>query len=132
MSHSLWPHGLQKNRIPCSSLSLGICSNSSPLSQWCYLTISSSATLFSFCLWSFPESGSFPMSWLFISGGQSIESSALASVLPMNIHCWFPLGLTGLILLSEGLWRCFWCFELWCWRIGKGEVRFKPTQIDID
>ena len=76
------------------------------LSQWYYLTISSSATLFSFCLQSFPESGSFPMSQFFTSGGQSTGASA--SVLPMYIQGWFPLGLTGLIsLLSKGLSRVF-------------------------
>ena len=68
----------------------GACSNSCPLSWWCYLTISSSATLFSFCLQSFPESGRFLMGQLFASDGQSIGASA--SVLPMNIQGWFPLG----------------------------------------
>ena len=72
------------------SLSPGVCSNSRPLNQWCYLTISFSATPFSFCLQSFPASGPFAMSWLFTSGGQSIEASA--SVLPMNIQDWLPLG----------------------------------------
>ena len=70
-----------------------------PLSQWSHPTISSSLTLFSSCLQSFPASGSFPMSQFFLSGGQSIEASALASVLPMNIQEWFPLGLTGWISL---------------------------------
>ena len=101
MSDSLWPHGLQHDRLPCPSLSPGVCSNSCPLSWWCYLTISSSATLFSFCLQSFPASGSFTMSQLFTSGGQSIGASA--SVLPMNIQNWFPLGLTGLIILQFDL-----------------------------
>ena len=79
-----------------------VCSNSCPLSKWCYLTISSSATPFSSCPQSFPASESFPNSWLFPSGGQSIRTSAAASVLPMNIQGWFPLGLTGLIsLLSK-------------------------------
>ena len=90
------------------SLSPGICSNSCPLSQWCHPTISSSATHFSFCLQFFPASGSFPMSQLFASGGQSIGTSLSASVLPMNIKSWFPSGLTGLIsLLSKGLSRVF-------------------------
>ena len=84
-----------------------VCSNLCPLSQWCYLIISSSATLFS-CPQSFPVSESFPMSQLFISGGQSIGTSASVSVLPMNIHSWFPLRLTGLISLqSKGLSRVF-------------------------
>ena len=94
-----WPHGLQHTRLPCPSLSPGVCSNSCPLSRWCYLTISSSVPLFSFCLRSSPASASFPMSPLFTSGGQSIGASASASALPMNIQGWFPLGFTGLISL---------------------------------
>ena len=87
---------------------LPVCSNSGPLSQWYYLTISSSVARFSSCLQSFPASGSFPMSWIFASGGQSIWASASASALPVNIQGWFPLGLTGLIsLLSKGLSRDF-------------------------
>ena len=83
-----------------------VCPNSCPLSQWCYLTISSSASPFSFCLQSFPASGSFPTSWLFASGGHSIGASVSASVLPMSIQDCFPLGLTGLIFLqSKGLSR---------------------------
>ena len=90
--------------LPCTSLSPEVCSNSCALSWWCYLTISSSAALFSSCLQSFPAWGSFPVSWLFTSGGQSIGASAPASVLPVNIQDWFPLGLTSLIsLLSKGL-----------------------------
>ena len=81
--------------------------NSWPLSWWCHPTILFSLVLFSSCLQSFPASGSFLMSWLFASGGQSIGVSASASVLPMNIQDWFPLGLTGLILLSKGLSRIF-------------------------
>ena len=90
----------------CPSLSPRLCSNSCPLSQWCYLTISSSATHFSFCLPSFSVSGSFPMSQPYASDGQNIGASA--SILPMNIQGWFPLGLTGLIFLqSKGLSRVF-------------------------
>ena len=86
---------------------LGVYSNSCPLSQWCHPTISSSAIPFS-CLQCFPASGSFPMSQFFSSGGQSIGASASASVLPMNIQDWFPLGLTGWISLqSKGLSRAF-------------------------
>ena len=78
----------------------------SPLCWWCHPTISSSVVCFSFCLKSFPASGSFQMSQFFTSGGQSIEVSALASVLPMNIQNLFPLELTGLIYLqSKGLSR---------------------------
>ena len=84
------------------------CANSCPLSWWCHLTILSSVTPFSSCPQSFPASGSFPMSWLFASGDQSIGASASASVLPMNIQDWFPLGLTSLISLqSKGLSRVF-------------------------
>ena len=105
MSDSLWSHGLQHAWLPCPSLFLGICSQSCPLIWWCHPTISSSVIPFS-CLQSFPASGSFPMSQFFTSGGQSIGTSASASVLPMNIQGWFPLGLTGLIsLLSKGLSR---------------------------
>ena len=107
MSNSLWPCGLQHVRLPCPSQSSGICSNSCPLSQWYYLTISFSVAPFSFCLQSFPASGSFPVSWLFISGGQTTGALASASVFPMNIQGWFPLGLTGLILQSKGLSRVF-------------------------
>ena len=75
-------------------LSLRMCSNSCPLSHWCCLTISSSAAPFFFCLQSLPASGSFLISWLFTSGGQSIEASASATILPKNIQGWFPLELT--------------------------------------
>ena len=82
----------------------GVCSNSCPLSQGCHPTISSFVTPFFSCPQSFSASGSFPISQLFASGGFSTGASALASVLPMNIQGWFPLGLTGLIcLLSKGL-----------------------------
>ena len=102
MSNSLWPHGLQHARPPCPSPSPGACSNSCPLSQWCHPAISSSVIPFSSCLQSFPASGSFLTSWLFTSGGQSIGASASASVLPMNIQDWFPLGWTGWISLLQG------------------------------
>ena len=106
MCDSLWPHGLQHARFPCPSLSPRVWSNSCPMSRWFYLTIISSAALFTFCLQSFPDYGSFPMSWLFPSGGQRIRASA--SVLPMNTQNWFPLGLTGWISLqSKGLSRVF-------------------------
>ena len=85
-----------------------VCLNSCLLSGWCHPTISSSVIPFSSCLQSFPASGSFPMSQLFASGGQSIGVSASASILPMNIQDWFPLGLTSwLSLLSKGLSRVF-------------------------
>ena len=86
-------------------LCLLVCSNSCPLSWWCHPTISSSALPFSSCPQSFPASGAFPMTGLYPSGGQSIGASA--SILPINIQSWFPLGLTGLILQSWGLSRVF-------------------------
>ena len=104
MSHSLRLHELQHARLPCSSPAPRACSNSCPSSRWCHLTISSSVS-FSSCLPSFPASGSFPMSQFLTSGGQSVGASA--SVLPMYIQSWFPLGLTGLILQSKGLSRVF-------------------------
>ena len=103
----LRPHGLQHARLPCPSPSPRACSNSCPWSWWCHPAISSNVVPFSSCLQSFSSSGSFPMSWLFASGGQSIGVSALASVVPVNIQEWFPLGLTGLILLSKGLSKVF-------------------------
>ena len=99
MSDSLRPHGLQHARLPCLSPTPGDCLNSCPLSWWCQ-TISSSVTPFSFHLQSFLASGSFPMSQLFTSGGQSIGVSSLASALPMNIQDWFPLTWTGWISLQ--------------------------------
>ena len=108
MSYSLWPHGLQHARLPYPSPAPGACSNSCPSSRWYHPTISSSVVPFSSCLQSFPASGSFPVSQFFTSGGQSIGALASASVLPVNIQDWFPLGLTALIsLLSEGLSRVF-------------------------
>ena len=108
ISDSLPPHGLKHASLPCPSPSPGVCSNSCLLSWWCHRIISSSVILFSSCPQSFPASGSFPMSWLFASGGQSTGVSASASILPMNIQDWFPLGLAGLISLqSRGLSRVF-------------------------
>ena len=108
ISNSLRPHGLQHIRLPCPSPSPGICPNSCPLSRWCHPTISSSVSCVSSRLQSFPASGSFPVSRLFSSGGQSIGVSAWASVLPMNIQDWSPLGWTGWISLpSKGLSRVF-------------------------
>ena len=102
------PHGLQHARLPCPSPTPRACSNSCPSSWWCYSTILTSVVPFASCLQSFPASGSFPMSQFFASSGQSIGTSASASVLPMKIQDWFPLGLTGLISLqSKGLSRVF-------------------------
>ena len=96
VSDSLRPHGLKHARLPCPSTPRAY-SNSCPLNWWYHPTISSSVIPFSSCLQSFPATGSFPMSQLLASGGQSIRASA--SVLPMNIQGWFPLGLAGLISL---------------------------------
>ena len=108
MSDFLRPHELQHARPPCSLPTLGVHSDSRPLSQWCHPAISSSVIPFSSCPQSFPASGSFQMSQLFASGGQSIGVSALISVLPMNTQDWSPLGWTGWISLqSKGLSRVF-------------------------
>ena len=108
MSHSLQPQGLQHARPPCPSQTPRAYSNSCPLSRWCRPTISSSVVPFSSCLQFFPASQSFPRSWFFISGGQGIGALASASVLPMNIQDWSPLGWTGWISLqSKGLSRVF-------------------------
>ena len=114
VSNSLQPHGLQPTRLPCPSLSPTVCSDSCPLSQWCHSTMSFSVTLFSSCPQSFPPSGSFPMGWLLTSDGQSFGTSVSASDLPMNIHGWFPLGLTGFISLpSKGISRIFSSTTVW-------------------
>ena len=103
---TLQSHRLQHARLPCPSPTPGACSNSCELNQWWHPTISSSVIPFSSCLQSFPASGAFPMSQFFTSSGQSIGASAPASVLPMNIQDWFPLGWTGWISLhSKGLSR---------------------------
>ena len=108
MSNSLQPHGLQHTRLPYPSPTPGDFSNSSPLSQWCHPTIPSSVIPLLSCLQSFPASGSFPMSQFFTSSGQSIGDSASASVFPMNIQEWIPLGLSSWISLqSKGLSRVF-------------------------
>ena len=95
VSDSFGPHRLPHTRIPCLSPAPGAYSNSCPSSWWCHPTISSSVVPFSSCLQSFPASGSLQISQFFPSGGQSIGVSASASVLPMNIQDWFPLGWTG-------------------------------------
>ena len=105
-SDSLWPHGLQHARPPCPSPTPGVHPDPCPLSRWCHPIISSSVVPFSSCFQSFPASGSFPMSQLYASCGQSTGVSASASVLPMNIQDWFPLGWTGWISLqSKGLFK---------------------------
>ena len=108
VSDSLWPRELQHARPPCPSPTPGVHSDSCPLSLWCHPTIPSSVVPFSSHLPSSPASGSFLLSQFFTSDGQSIEASSSASVLPMNIQDWFPLGWTGWISsLSKWLSRVF-------------------------
>ena len=107
VSDSLRPHESQHPRPPCPSPTPGVHPDSRPLTQWWHPAISSSVVSVSSCLQSLPASGSFLMSWFLSSGGQSIRASASASVLPMTIQDWFPLGSTGLILQSKGLSRVF-------------------------
>ena len=105
---SLWPHEPQHARPPCPSPTPGVHPNPCPSTRWCHPTISSSVVPFSACTLSFPASGSFPMSQLFPSGGQSIGVSASTSFLPVNTQDWSPLGWTGWISLqSKGLSRVF-------------------------
>ena len=104
VSESLWPHELQHTSPPCPSPTPRVYSNSCPSSRWCHTAISSSVVPFSSCPQSLPASGSFPMSQLFASCGQSTGVSASLSVLPMNTQDWSPLGWTGWISLqSKGL-----------------------------
>ena len=106
VSNCLRPYEPQHTRPPCPSPTPGVYSNSCPLSWWCHPTILSSVVPFSSHLQSFPAWGSFPMSQLFTSGGQSIGISASTSVLPMNTQDWSPLGWTGWISLQpKGLSR---------------------------
>ena len=105
MSDSLWPHELQYARLPSPPLSPRTISNSCPSSNLIFVALFS-------CPQNFSASGSFPISWLFTSNDQSIGASA--SVLPMNIQGWFPLGLTALIsLLSKRLSRVFSSTTFW-------------------
>ena len=115
LSHArLWPHGLRHPRLPCPSLSPGVCSNSCSLSQWCHPTISSSVVPFS-CPQSFPASGSFPMSQPFASGGQSIEASASASINPSNEYSGLISFRTDCLISSQskGLSRAFSNTTIW-------------------
>ena len=102
VSNSLWPHRLPHTRPPCPSASPKVCPSSCHLHRWCQPVLSSFDALFSFCSQSFPASGTFPMNWLFSSDDQNTGASTSASVIPVSIQGWFPLGLTGLIsLLSK-------------------------------
>ena len=108
VSNSSQPHGPHHDRPPCSSPTPRVYSNSSPSSQWCHPAISFSVVPFSSCLQFFPASGSFPVSQLFTSGGQSTGVSTSTSVLPMDTQDWFPLEWTGCISLqSKGLSICW-------------------------
>ena len=115
--HSVWlfeTPWTEAHRLHCHSLSPQVCSNSCPLSWWCHPTISSSVDPFSSCSQSFPTWWSYPMSWLFTFGGQSIGASASASVPPVNIQGWISLELIGLIsFLSKGPSRIFSSTTLW-------------------
>ena len=101
MSDSLRPHELQHARPPCPKPIPGVHPNSRPLSRWCHPTISPSVVPFSSCPQSFPASGSFQMSQLFTSGGQSIGVSASTLVLPVNTQDWSPLGWTSWMSLQS-------------------------------
>ena len=142
MSDSLWPHELQHTRPPCPSPTPGVYPNSCPLSQWCHPTISSFVIPFSSCPQSFPAWRSFQMGQLFTSGGQTTGVSASATVLPMNIQGWFPLGLTGFPCSPkdsqesspspqfEQLSSAYWAVTL-CWALGRAALHtylilFKP------
>ena len=101
VSDSLRPHGLQHSRLPCPSPTPGAHSDPHPSSRWCHPTVSPSVIPFTSCPQSFPASGSSQMSQLLASGGQTSGASASASVFPMNLQEWFPLGLTSLIPLQS-------------------------------
>ena len=120
MPDSLHTHGLQHTRLLCHPVSPGVCLNSCPLSQGCYLTTSSSVIPVFFGLQSFPASRSFSICWLFSSGGLSIGASASASVLWMNIQGWLPLGFP----------RTPWNSPCWNARVGSHSVHQEifPTQ----
>ena len=107
MSDSLWPHESQHARPPCPSPTPGVHSNLCPSSWWCHPTVSSFVIPFSSCLQSFPAPGSFQMSQLFTSGGQTIRVSASTSVLPMNTQDWFLVWTGWIFLQSKGLSRVF-------------------------
>ena len=129
---SLGLHGLLHARLPCQSLIFRACSNSYPLSQWCHPTILSSVIPFSSHLQSLPATGSFQMSQFFASCGQSIGVSASASVLPMNIQDWFPLGWTGWISLqSKRLSRVFSNTTVWKHQFLVLSFLYNPTLTSI-
>ena len=129
---TLRPHGLKHTKFPCLSLTPGACSNSCPSSWWCHPTISFSVIPFSSCHLSFPASGTFPLSWLVVSVGLSIGTSASVSVLPMNIQGWFPLGLTGLVSLQfKWLSRVFSKTTVWKHQFLALSLIYGPTLTSI-
>ena len=139
MSESLWPHELQHARAPCPSPAPGVCSNSCPSNRWCHPTILSSVTPFSSCPQSFPVSGSFQMNQFFTSGGQSIGASILeywsigakysASVFPMNIQDWLPLGWTGWISFFESYLRFHFYNYMIVYFIPFNKMSFPSSQV---
>ena len=132
VSDSSRPHELQHARPPCPSPTPGVHLNSHPSSRWCHPAISSSVILFSSHLQSFPAPESFQMSRFLASGSQSIGVSASASVLPMNIQDWFPLGWTGWISLqSKGLSRVFSNTTVPKHQFFGAQLSFSPTLISI-
>ena len=132
VSDSLRPHEPQQARPPCPSPIPGVHQNPRPSSQWCHPTISSSVIPFSSCLQSFPASGSFQISQLFSSGGQSIGVSASTSVLPMNTQGWSPLGWTGWISLkSKGLSRVFCNTTVQKHQFFGTQILYSPTLTSI-
>ena len=132
MSDCLQLHGFRHARLFCPSPDPGACSNSCPSCWWYHPTISSSVIPFSSCLPSFPGTGFFPMSQLFPSGGQSFGVSSSASVLPMNIQDWVPLGLTGLISLpSKGLSRLFFNTKVEKHPVFSTSFLYRPTITSI-
>ena len=126
LSNSLWPHGLQHSRPPCPSPTPGVYSNSCPSSWWCHPAISSSVIPFSSCPQSFPASGSFQMSQLFMSGGQNTGVSASTSVLPVNTQDWSPLGWTGWLYFGGLQNHCRWWLQPW------NEKTFTPWKESYD
>ena len=132
MSDCLWPHESQHARPPCPSPTPGVHRDSCPSNQWCHPAISSSVIPFSSCPQSLPASGSFQMSQLFASGGQSIGASASAWVLPMNIQDWFPLGWTGWISLqSKGLSGVFSNTTVQKHQFFGAQLSYSPTLTSI-
>ena len=132
MSTCLQPYGLQHSRLCCPPPSPWVCSNSSPLSWWCYLTHLSICLPFLISPSIFPSiRSSFPMNQLFLSGSQIMGASALASLLPVNIQGWFPLGLTGLTLQSNRLSSVFSSTTIWNHQFLVLSLLYGPTLTSV-